>query len=104
MNDSNKDYGRNIEVLLSKASVDPRFRAHLLRRRGRAPKKIGLELTQEEIQMLDSMSAAHLFAIIKHVIVPPHLQAAFLGTDSAAMREALAVERLMNRMLGGIRP
>src|SRR5512140_2695520 len=73
------DIPRGIEVLVKKASVDPRFRAVLLRRRSAAADEIGLMLEPSEATMLDIVPQAQLEAIIARTRVEPSKMPAFLG-------------------------
>lgn len=80
---------RGIEVLVKKASVDPAFRALLMRQRAEAAKTIGLELSQAEVQMLNSYPADQLDTVISNTKVPAHASSAFLGNAAAIMLLAL---------------
>ena len=51
------DIPRGIEVLVKKASVDPRFCDTLLRRRADAAKEIGLELDPESQWIIQALGS-----------------------------------------------
>ena len=80
---------RGIEVLVKKASVDKEFMAVLLERRAEAAGEIGLELTDTEKAMLESIPAAQLEAIISRTKVEPQNRRVFLGKVAAAMLAAV---------------
>ena len=81
---------RGIEVLVKKASVDADFKRLLLAERAGAAHEIELELTAEEVAMIESVPAAQLEAIIAQTVVAPMTRGAFLGRAAAAMLAALA--------------
>jgi hypothetical protein len=74
-----------IDVLVKKASVDPKFRQILLEKRGEAARKIDLELTESEKNMLSSISAEQLEKIIENTKVKPEHRAIFLGNVGKLM-------------------
>ncbi len=80
---------RGIEVLVKKASVDPRFRQALLARRSGAAGEIGLLLDPAEALMLNAVPAEHLEAIIAGTKVEPSKVPIFLGKVAAAMLLAI---------------
>jgi hypothetical protein len=80
---------RGVEVLLKKASVDPAFRELLLKERGEAARRIDLELTDAEREMLAHIPAEQLEAIIRNTKVHPKHRAIFLGTAGALMVAAV---------------
>lgn len=81
---------QGLEVLVAKASVDPEFRAVLLKRGDEAATWIGLPLEPAEAAMLAAVPREQLEAIIARVHVPEQFRAAFLGSDLSAMRAAVA--------------
>jgi hypothetical protein len=83
-----------IQVLLSKASVDMKFRKVLLRERGRAADLIGLELNDVEKAMLASIPEDQLAAMIRKTRVPNVLRKTFMGCAAAAMLAAIGVVAL----------
>ena len=83
---------QGIQLLVSKASLDPVFNAILLRRCADAAQEIGLELTPAESAIITNIPADHLDAIIGHVVVHSLLRPIFLGKDGAAMVKALSAE------------
>ncbi len=80
---------RGVEVLVKKASVDPAFKALLMRQRSKAADEIGLRLEEAEALMLDIVPAAQLEAIIAQTRVEPSKKPAFLGKAAAVMLVAL---------------
>ena len=76
---------RGVEVLLKKASVDAAFRELLLKERGEAARRIDLELTDAEREMLASVPAEQLEKIIDNTKVKPEHKSAFLGTVGRVM-------------------
>ena len=82
---------RGIEVLVSKASVDPAFKAILLARRAQAADEIGLELDPSETMMLTGVPQPQLEAIIARTSVPQEHRRAFLGKAAAAMLAAVGL-------------
>jgi len=82
---------RGVEVLVTKASVDPEFRESLLQGRAEAAKEIDLHLQPAEAAMLNAIPDAQLEAIIDRVHVSPRRRAAFLGKAAVLMLAALSV-------------
>ena len=82
---------RGIEVLVSKASVDPAFKAILLKRRASAAEEIGLALEPPEVAMLNGVPEAQLEAIIARTKVPQEHRRAFLGKAAAVMLAAVGL-------------
>jgi hypothetical protein len=80
---------RGVEVLLKKASVDAEFRELLLKERGDAARRIYLELTDAEREMLAHIAANQLDQIIRNTKVDPELRRVFLGTAGALMLAAV---------------
>ncbi len=100
---------RGIEVLVKKASVDPRFEKLLLQNRTEAARAIGLQLEPAEEMMLQAVPRDQLEAIIAQTVVPQSHRRAFLGTAAAAMLAVLGVDEAIARaeeMIapGGVRP
>ncbi len=81
---------QGIEVLVSKASLDPEFKTRLVERRAEAAAEIGLELNAAERAMLAAVYAEQLDAIIARTTVPHEHRRAFLGQAAAAMLAAVA--------------
>ena len=80
---------RGVEVLVKKASVDPKFRRLLLEKRGEAAREIDLELTDAERSMLSSISAEQLEKIIANTKVKPEHRDVFLGAVGKLMLAVL---------------
>lgn len=80
---------RGVEVLVKKASVDPKFRRLLLEKRGDAAREIALELTDAERSMLLSIPVEQLEKIIANTKVKPEHRAVFLGVVGKLMLAAL---------------
>ena len=80
---------RGIEVMVKKASVDPAFRSLLLARRADAAAEIGLQLTQAEAAILNSVPQSQIEATIDRTVVHPLTRSAFLGKAAAVMVAAL---------------
>jgi hypothetical protein len=80
---------RGVEVLIKKASLDPRFCQLLLEQRAAAAREIELELTTAETAILNSVPEAQLQAMIDHIKVPDAQRRAFLGQLGAAMLAAV---------------
>jgi len=106
---------RGVEVLVTKAAVDPAFKDVLLERRARAAELIGLELDPNEALMLAAVPAAQLEAIIGRTTVAQEHRRTFLGQAAAAMLAALGVtagaaagvkspEPGGGAVVGGVRP
>jgi len=85
---------RGIEVLVKKASVDPAFRALLLRVRAEAAKEIGLTLSAAETAMLAVIPAAQLEAVVDRTHVDASRRPAFLGKAAAVMLVALGANAI----------
>ena len=81
---------RGVEILITKAAVDPEFKALLLARRAAAAQAIDLALTPAEAAVVDSIPEAQLDASIANTVVSPMTRGAFLGTAASAMIAALA--------------
>lgn len=81
---------RGIEVLIKKASVDPEFRAVLLKERAEAAAEIELELSATEATMLKAIPAAQIEKIIDNAKVPDEHRRIFLGKMAAAMLAVLS--------------
>ena len=80
---------RGIEVLVSKASVDPEFQALLLERRAAAAESIALDLTPAEAMILAATPREQIEAIIAKTKVPQEHRRAFIGQAAAAMVAAV---------------
>jgi len=80
---------RGLEVLVKKASVDPKFRALLLADPSAAARSIDLALTPNEEAMLGAVTREQMTAIIDATVVPESHRRTFLGTASAAMLLAI---------------
>lgn len=76
---------RGIEVLVKKASVDPKFRELLLADPQAAARSIELSLTQFEQEMLGTVSQSQLLAIIKATVVPESQRRVFIEATAATM-------------------
>lgn len=70
---------RNLEVLIKKASVDPKFRRLLLDKRAEAAYEINLDLSQAEADMLGGIPREQLEQIIQNTKVPPEQREVFSG-------------------------
>ncbi len=92
---------RGVEILVKKASVDPKFKRVLLTERAQAAAHIGLELDPAETVMLAAVPATQLEAIIARTTVPQEHRRAFMGQAAAAM---LAVMGLGLVGCGGTEP
>ena len=79
-----------VEVLVKKASVDPKFRQILLEKRGEAAGEIGLELTEAERKMLSSIQVEQLEKIIDNTKVKPEHRSIFRGKAVKLMLGAAA--------------
>lgn len=75
----------NIEVLIKKASVDPKFRLLLLDKRADAAREIDITLSQAEADMLAGIPREQLEKIIQGTKVPPDQKKAFLGSVGRIM-------------------
>ena len=98
---------RGLEVLLTKAAVDPRFRDRLLETRGEAAAEIGLVLSDAESLMLRAVPQAQLEAAIERTAVPAEHRRVFLGKVAAAMLAAIGADGAdlaLGMGVGGIRP
>ncbi len=82
---------RGIEVLVKKASIDPKFKTHLLEQRAGAAESIGLQLDPAEEMMLRAVPDEQLEAVIAQTHVPQDHRRAFLGTAAAVMLTAIGV-------------
>jgi hypothetical protein len=80
---------RGIEVLVTKAAVDPTFKQLLLEKRAAAAEEIGLKLEPAEVAMLTAVPAAQLETIVANTDVNEVTRAAFLGRAAAVMLAAL---------------
>ena len=78
-------YPRGIEVLLKKATVDPKFRVLLLNDREEAARSIELDLDPMENAMLQAIPTDQLIAIIEKTEVPEPQRRVFLGTAAAIL-------------------
>lgn len=85
---------RGIEVLVKKASVDPDFKALLLRDPLAAAASIGLDLSGTEQAMVLAMDSAQLERIVGNTRVPASQRAAFLGKVAGVMLLALGTTLL----------
>lgn len=83
---------RGLEVLFKKAAIDAGFREQLLDKRSTAAELIGLQLTIDEKNMLDSIPLPQLAGIISKTRVSPRLHGAFMGYAAAIMLVALGIE------------
>jgi hypothetical protein len=81
---------RTIEVLLKKASVDPRFRERLLESPSAAAASLGLPLTPVEEAVLASVPRGELARMIERVRVPAEQRSVFRGVAAAAMLALVA--------------
>ena len=81
---------RNIEVLIKKASVDPKFRRLLLDKRAEAAREINLDLSQVEIDMLTAIPLEQLEQIIQNTKVPPEQKKIFSGSNGTIMLAVVA--------------
>lgn len=81
---------RGIEVLVKKASIDAEFHSLLLEKRAAAASTIGLDLSDSEIAMINTVPEAQLRTIIQNATVRPEQKKAFLGKVAAVMLVALA--------------
>ncbi len=105
---------RGIEVLLKKASVDPKFRALLLEQRAGAAAAIDLKLELAEVAMLRAIPADQLERLIDHTKVPVEQRRVFLGRAAAAMLAVIGAALAMSTCtstlghragrLGGLKP
>jgi len=93
---------RGIEVLIKKASIDPRFKQLLLEQRAGAAESIGLVLDPAEEMMLRAVPDEQLEAVIAQTHVPQDHRRAFLGTAAAVMLTAIGVS--VPGCGGGVRP
>jgi len=80
--------------LVKKASVDPDFKALVLAKRAEAAREIDLTLDAAEVEILNSVPAKQLEAIIARTHVDVESRAAFLGRAAALMLAALGVEAM----------
>jgi hypothetical protein len=90
---------RGVEVLVKKASVDPKFRRLLLEKRGDAAREIDLELTDAERSMLSSISVEQLNKIIANTKVKPEHREVFLGAAGKLMLAVLISGALVSVMV-----
>jgi len=81
---------RGVEVLVKKASVDPKFKKLLLETRAAAAEAIALVLEPAEAAMLDAVPEAQLEAIVANTKVSAKLRPAFLGYAAGVMLAALS--------------
>jgi hypothetical protein len=86
-----REVPRGLEVLVKKASIDPGFRARLLRERSKASGAISLNLDDTEALILDSLPEKNLEIMIDHAEVPHFQRKAFLGCIAAAMLAAIGL-------------
>jgi hypothetical protein len=93
---------RGVEILIQKAAVDPEFKALLLEKRSAAAAKIELTLSPAEAEMLDTVPAVQLEAIINTTKVPENTRRWLIG--GAVTVAALAALGLPVCMPAGIRP
>jgi hypothetical protein len=84
------DVPRGVEVLVKKASVDPKFKKLLLETRAAAAETIALVLEPAEAAMLDAVPQPQLEAIVANTKVSPKLRPAFLGYAAGVMLAALS--------------
>lgn len=70
---------RGIEVLVKKASVDPKFRSLLLEKRAEAALEIDLELDEAEKAMVAAMPQEQLEKIIVNTKVPEEQKPVFMS-------------------------
>ncbi len=80
---------RGLEVLIKKASIDPKFKTLLLQMRSRAAKDIDLDLDPSEKEMLDSIPIKQLEKIIDNTKVKPESRRVFLGKAASLMLAAI---------------
>ncbi len=88
------DVPRNVDVLLKKAAVDPKFKKMLLEKRAGAAEAIALKLEPAEVAMLSAVPAKQLEAIVAKTKVSPGLRPAFLGYAGGVMLAALGTATL----------
>jgi hypothetical protein len=94
---------RNLEVLIKKASVDPKFRRLLLDKRAEAAREIDLDLSRVETDMLAGIPRDQLERIIQNTKVPPEQKDLFsssFGKVMLAVAVTAAVTSLMVPSLG----
>ena len=84
-----------IEILLKKASVDEAFRSRVLSNFTDAANEIGLTLNSAEEQILKSVTADQLKAMITHTTVEPSVRQVFLGKAAALMIAALGASSIV---------
>ena len=81
---------QGIEVLIKKASVDADFKNLLLERRGSAAEHIAIELSEEEVVLLNTIPRVQLEGIIERTKIKPANRTVFLGKVGVLMLAAVA--------------
>jgi hypothetical protein len=84
------DIPRGLEILIKKASVDPEFKAELLKKREKFAEELNIQLDASEAAMLACVPVSHLEKMIQATEIPQAQQKMLAGASTAAIVALIA--------------